>query len=487
MKTITGFVYYPDSIASAGDVLYFLARSEEGDSKMLGVLGDDRAFEEGFIENGSGALLCPLTPSNAALLRQRLPWLRPQAWGLQPSAGFGDRLGLATPGHVKAVHEAQAKGVKLAPIFAQQSVRENQRTHRTPQQVLDDATWGVFQTGWRSGWGADADHLKTTEDVNSFCDAGFTFFTIDPGDVVDNAAQEDSPDVLRTKALALPWDTLQGSLPDLLSLYRDRTFQVDGFTIRLDEISLLRALAKYGRAIAHSANMAAHLKNRMGATPYDLEVSVDETATPTSPEEHFFIASELRRLGVNWVSLAPRFVGRFEKGVDYIGDLQEFEDQFAQHAAIARQFGNYRLSLHSGSDKFSIYAIAARLCDGLLHLKTAGTSYLEALRVIAQVNPALFRHIYQLALERYSTDRASYHVSGKLENMPAPTSLPDADLPSLLDQFDARQAFHVTFGAALEQMGTSICSVISENEDVYYDFLAAHFMKHLLPLQPLAK
>ena len=116
---------------------------------------------------------------------------------------------------------------------------------------------------------------------------------------------------------------------------------------------------------------------------------MDETEEPTSPAEHVYIASELRRLGVKWVSFAPRFVGRFEKGVDYIGDVQAFKDNLAIHAAIARQFGPYKLSLHSGSDKFSIYSIFMEETRGLAHLKTAGTSYLEALRTIAVMDKYL--------------------------------------------------------------------------------------------------
>src|SRR5512139_462452 len=100
---------------------------------------------------------------------------------LTSSFGFGDRLGLATPGHIEAV-----RGTAIAPIFAQQSVRENSRTGRTPQQVLDEAMWGAFQEGWREPWGADADHLKTTGDVDTFVAAGYTFFTVDPGECVDN-------------------------------------------------------------------------------------------------------------------------------------------------------------------------------------------------------------------------------------------------------------------------------------------------------------
>src|SRR5512134_3429846 len=103
--------------------------------------------------------------------------------GLSASFGFGDRLGLATPGHIAAV-----RGTKFAPIFAQQSVRENARTGRTPRQVMDDAQRAVEAAKWDAPWGADADHLKTLDDIPSFVEAGYTFFTVDPSGQVENAA-----------------------------------------------------------------------------------------------------------------------------------------------------------------------------------------------------------------------------------------------------------------------------------------------------------
>src|SRR5215207_5661522 len=115
---------------------------------------------------------------------------------LTSTFGFGDRLGLATPGHIAAVHAA---GGKFAPIFAQQSVRENARTGRTPQQVMDDAKRAVDAAGWDLPWGADADHLKTVEDIHPFVDAGYTFFTVDPGEHVDNAADSDPLEILKQK------------------------------------------------------------------------------------------------------------------------------------------------------------------------------------------------------------------------------------------------------------------------------------------------
>lgn len=252
----------------------------------------------------------------------------------------------------------------------------------------------------------------------------------------------------------------------------------------VDDETLLRAAVKYGGAVAHVAALYRHLVSVGPSGGFELEISVDETDTPTGHAEHLFIARELRRLGVRWVSLAPRYVGRFEKGVEYIGDLAAFETDFAGHAAIARALGPYKLSLHSGSDKFSIYGIAAELTRGLVHLKTAGTSYLEALRATASFDPALFREILTFARDRYDTDKASYHVSAQLERVPAPETLADADLPLLLEQFDTRQVLHVTFGSVLTTpaLKDRLMTGLMRNEERYYDVLERHFIRHLHPL-----
>ena len=219
--------------------------------------------------------------------------------------------------------------------------------------------------------------------------------------------------------------------------------------VRVSEPALLRAAVKYGRAVAHVTMMYRHLRDRREEGAFDLEVSVDETESPTTHAEHLYVASELRRLGARCASLAPRYVGRFEKGVDYIGDVAAFDAHLVVHAAIARAFGPYKLSLHSGSDKFSIYPWAVERTRGLVHLKTAGTSYLEALRTVSQVEPALFRVIYRFSLANYERDRASYHVSARLDRVPPADRMSDAGLPAILDDFDARQVLHVTYGSVL--------------------------------------
>ena len=479
--SMTGCTAYPDSVVETDDARFFMVRGEDG-SKHLVMDGDGASFQG---ERHGDRLLCSPNAWNAALLRDILPWLRPQPLGLQTSMGFGDRLGLATPGHARAAEQYR----DVAPIFAQQSVRENARTGRSPQQVVDDAMWGLFQAGWRSPWGADADHLKSVEELEDFVAAGYTLYTIDPGEHVDDEAAASPPAKLERKLEGLPWNRLETSVEDLERRFLGRSFCMGPIEIRLDREALFRAAAKYGRAILQTARMYRHLTAQMSTSrraratghAFDLEVSVDETETATTPEEHLFIAHELRRLGVAWVSLAPRYVGRFEKGVDYIGDLEVFEQQMTKHAAIAQAYGPYKLSVHSGSDKFSIYPIIAGATSGLVHVKTAGTSYLEALRTVAQVDPFLFRRILTIACDYYTKERATYHVSGQLSKVCPIGEYDDDELPDLLSQFDVRQVLHVTYGSVLDRLGDRLRAALKEHEELYADLLTRHFERHLKP------
>jgi hypothetical protein len=180
-------------------------------------------------------------------------------------------------------------------------------------------------------------------------------------------------------------------------------------------------------------------------------------------------------------SLAPRFVGRFEKGVDFRGDLPELADTLRGHARIARELGPYKLSLHSGSDKFSVYPYIAEATQGLVHLKTAGTSYLEALRVTARHNPTLFRKILTLGHERFEKDRASYLIGAERSRVPAAHTLADDALPGLLNDDDARQVLHVTYGSALDAFGSELMATLAEHRHDHEAALETHFVRHLRP------
>ncbi len=447
----------------------FLA--EKTGERFLGVRGDSSEFED-LQERAGDCGYFALTAHNAANLRKRLPHLKPSPLGLSPSFGFGDRLGNATPGHARAAARAQ-----LLPVFAQQSVRENARTGRSPQTVLDDAMWGVFESGWQKPWGADADHLKEAGDLTPFLHAGYTFFTVDPGDHVQPLPH--SRDA-QSKALeALPWNQLQTTYRDLRRTYLNRDIPLPGWKLRMKEADLAGSLITYGRALAHALKIYRRLVEETKGFPVDFEISVDETAHPTTPAAHYLIARELSRLGVCWTSLAPRLTGRFEKGVDFIGNREELDRSLQQHAAVLKAFDSYKISLHSGSDKFSVYPLLARHAGDRVHVKTAGTSYLEALRVLADKEPDLFRKIYQFSRQIYPKARATYHVSAQTNR--APRDVPEEGLPLLLDHFDARQILHVTYGEVLDSFGSRLMTALTRHRQAYTCGLEGHFQRHLAP------
>lgn len=400
----------------------------------------------------------------------------PQPIGLKKSFGFGDRLGVATPGHLAAARKSD-----FTPIFAQQSIREMTRTARAPQEVMAAARQALDRLGYDGLWGADADHLKTPEDVQYTAAAGFGFFTIDPSSYVNNDADTMKAPVVKSLAGQIEREKLFRAAD-----YLGQSFDLGEQKLAFDEESLLRAAVKYGRAIAHSANMAAEILRHQASA--DIEISVDETDFATTPLEHLFVARELQRRGVKIVSLAPRFVGEFEKGVDYKGDLAEFERQLKLHLAIAKQFGPYKISIHSGSDKFTVYPAIGRICGDLLHVKTAGTSYLEALRAVCRADPKLFAEIASYSHERFAIDRASYHISTTEAEVAAIAKASAAETERLyLDERAGRQLLHVTFGSVLtrgmrangQDFKAAILETIEKNAALHDELVEKHFDRHL--------
>ncbi|HBX67919.1 MAG TPA: hypothetical protein DEH25_00585, partial [Chloroflexi bacterium] len=203
--------------------------------------------------------------------------------------------------------------------------------------------------------------------------------------------------------------------------------------------------------------------------------------SPQTPPELLVILAAIADEGIPIQTIAPKFSGRFNKGVDYVGDIAEFDRELEKHAAVMHAIGGYKLSIHTGSDKFSIYPSIAEQARNLVHVKTAGTSYLEALRVVAAVDPAFFREILDFSRSRYETDRATYHVSGVLAKVPTAAALKDEKLLGLFEQFDARQVLHVTFGSVLDEYGARLREVLKANADLYDQYLQTHFKRHLAP------
>lgn len=417
--------------------------------------------------------------------------LKPTTLGLTASFGFGDRIGLATAGHVDAL---KRHGGGIAPIFAQQSIREMTRTGRSPETVMGDALAGMAAAGWTGPSGADADHLKTREDVDRTAAAGFVMFTIDPSAHVDAHADGYSPTELRERYAAVRGEV------GWVEAYRGRQVPLpSGAMVDIHEPVMMRAAVKYGRAVNAALELAGYIRDvqTRAGRPFEIELSVDETEQPTTLAEHYLIAHRCLAGGMKLVSLAPRFVGRMEKGVDYLGDLDALRRSLADHGALAELVGPYKLSLHSGSDKLSMYGELARATRGRFHVKTAGTSYLEALRVPALEEPALFRRICAFGRERYDTDKATYHVHAELSDVPATDAVSDAktlerlylecwaDVP-VGRGFTApgRQILHCTFGSVLThpELGPALRDCLQRHADCYRDVLAEHFARHLQAL-----
>jgi hypothetical protein len=261
----------------------------------------------------------------------------------------------------------------------------------------------------------------------------------------------------------------------------------------------MRCAVKYGRAVNAAVKLAECIKavNERLGRDYEIELSVDETDQPTTLVEPDIVAHQCIARGMKLVSLAPRYVGEFEKGVDYKGDRQAFGKSLRDHAAIAQMLGPYKLSLHSGSDKLSIYPLFARLTGGLFHVKTAGTSYLEALRTVARHDERLFRRLIDFSRSCYETDKATYHVSARLEVIPPPQEVKDvkvletiylgtwwqATIGSGLSN-PGRQILHTTFGSVLTDtsLRDEVLGVLRAEPETYRQILAEHFEKHLRAL-----
>src|SRR5919112_5393428 len=236
---------YPESQVSYAGATYWLERSADGAKRLVAVANDESVFDRfaGTVEtlDGKVRFVAETTADNASALRSALPWLTPSRSGLHTSAGFGDRLGLATPGHVRAL---KAVGAPIRPVFAQQSIREMGRCRRTPRDVLDDATWGAFQAGWTEPVGGDADHLEQIEDIDHTAAAGFAFFTLDPKAEVDPEAEHADPATIRSKVEALDWPGLESDLPTFTKMYAAQRIDLEHEAVELDEGSVLRAMAK---------------------------------------------------------------------------------------------------------------------------------------------------------------------------------------------------------------------------------------------------
>jgi len=474
---------YSSSVRETPDAIYALLKAQDrprkGGLSLLGILARQERGFQGFsgwkktLASGLRLLIGPLSHENAQAMRRALPFTAPSPLaGKAVTVGLGDRLGVAGAGHIRTI-----RGREAYPVLAQQSVRELNLTGRSYEEVLDASTWAVFQEGYEGPWGADGDHLKTEEWVRTALRIGFTMITADVSDYI------------RAQHLLKPEAELAGDYTRLDESYRRRIeaeylplrIELDtGEAVAFTREALMRTALTYREAIEHALRLYQAGAAEKGEGAFDFELSVDETATPTTPQAHAFIAGETLKLGMRVTSLAPRFVGEFQKGIDYIGDPKAFESTFRTHAALARHFG-YKVSVHSGSDKFTVFPAVGRLTGGRFHIKTAGTNWLEAMKVIARTQPGLYRRLHAKALASFAKATQYYHVTTNLGNVPALAGLKDAQLPALFANPDARQLVHITYGEILSDPGlkAEFFAALQDHIEEYWRALQEHIGRHL--------
>lgn len=447
----------------------------DSENKYFGVLSSDNRpiferplFDQPLILNRSYFNIYPFDFANIQKCYPEVPFFKPSSIGVTTSFGTGDRLGLVSASHLNAL-----KKYDIFPVIAQQSPRELEKTGRSFQSVLVDATWGVFVSGYQGKFGADADHIKDESRLLQAIKSGYSFYTLDASDVMDSSILSKP-----RKELREAFKQLSSQYLDVFKYYENRTYQFKCFQVDFNEKYLLPILLLYLPVIdfIDRMNTILHKENSF----YDLEISLDESNAVTSFEAHLFIAEELHRRGIDFQSLALKFPGSFEKGIDYIGDPKEYELNLQQQAVIVRKIGGYRLSLHSGSDKFSIYPVFSKETDGLFHVKTSGTSWLKALETVAVSNPDLFRRIYILSLAEIQENRKAYQISLNFEYLPINLEkYPDEKLANLLKDITIRQLLHISYGSVIRVFRQELYQVLFHNKEKHSQLVKENIENHL--------
>ena len=406
------------------------------------------------------------------------------------SIGVGDRFAHQAQAQLRACQLALAQGVEVIPVW-NKSNREHLIIGSEPTTTRIAADEAVRKLGWTRPYHLDADHIRldTVDRFLAPCD----FFTIDVADSIGQTADE--PSIL---AFAERHADLQGyveipGIPEALPISRS---------------TILRIANKYLKAAQDAGAIYRKIVAAKGAGDFITEVSMDETDTPQRPTELLLILAALADEGVPIQTIAPKFTGRFNKGVDYVGDLDQFEKEFREDLAVIAfaigMFGlpaNLKLSVHSGSDKFSIYEPIRRAIRDFgagLHLKTAGTTWLEEVIGLAEAGGEgldLAKEIYAKALKKKDELCAPYASVIDIDS----NQLPSAEIVAgwSAEQFVSalrhdpknpsfnmhlRQLIHVGFKVAA-QMGERYLTMLKTcEESISRNVTGNLYERHLKPL-----
>lgn len=406
------------------------------------------------------------------------------------SVGVGDRFAHEAKAQLRAFLKAAELGAEVVPVW-NKSNREHTIIGSEPASVRAAADAAVRELGWDKTYHVDADHIRL-ETVGRFLEAS-DFFTIDVADFIGRSAEAE--DVTRFVARH---PELEGKV----------SIAGIGAPLEISRAEVGRVAAKYLFAVQEAGRIYRHIAKAKGDGTFITEVSMDETDSPQTPPELLVILAAIADEGIPIQTIAPKFTGRFNKGVDYVGDLAQFEKEFNDDlAVIAFAVGKYglpatlKLSVHSGSDKFSIYAPirrAIRRFDAGLHLKTAGTTWLEEVIGLAEAGGRgldLAKEIYAEALSHKEELCAPYASvididSSKLPSSAAVRGWSSAEFVGALrhDQKNPafnphlRQLLHVGFKVAAK-MGDRYLGLLKECEpSIARNVTENLFDRHLAPL-----
>jgi tagaturonate epimerase len=341
------------------------------------------------------------------------------------SFGIGDRFGQQGKAQLKALQIAGGSGIDIVPVW-NKSNREHQIIHSTPLETRQEADEAVRDLHWKASYYVDADHINL-DTVEPFLDHS-DFFTLDVASAIGSRITDD--ETKKFLKLASPYE---GGL------------RIPGMkaSFKVTEGLLVRIARKYLGAIREAAAIYAHIADHKGAENFIAEISMDEVEDAQTPVELLFILLMIRYFEIPAQTIAPKFTGRFNKGVDYVGDITRFRREFEEDLLVidygVKRFGlpeNLKLSVHSGSDKFKIYPIIGELIrkhQKGIHVKTAGTTWLEEVTGLAMAGGEalqMAKDIYRRAHERQEELCRPYSAVIDIN----PHSLPG---PDEVDQWDS--------------------------------------------------
>ncbi len=387
------------------------------------------------------------------------------------SFGVGDRFAHEGVSQLKALLKAEKEfGVSFVPVW-NKSNREHQIVHTEPMSTRVEADAAVKALGYTGQYFVDADHINMNN-VDRFIDAS-DFFTIDVADYIGKPADPKDVDAF-VKDNARFIGSL--SIPGIAEPFEVSEAQV-------------RAIAdRYLFAAQEAGRIYRHIAAKKGEGNFVTEVSMDEVNDPQTPVEILFILSALASQKVPAQTIAPKFTGRFNKGVDYRGDIKQFEKEFEEDLLVidfaVKEFGlmdNLKLSIHSGSDKFSIYPIMGRLIqkyDKGIHIKTAGTTWLEENIGLAVADPEalkLAKKIYVNALGRMSELTVPYAtvIDVDVNALPTPEEVEKWDADTYARTMRHNQADPL-YNPSFRQLIHVSYKIASELGDEYYPALEKH-------------